>query len=262
MGLYRLYLDEAGDHTFSKSEDVGKRYLGLVGCSIRREDEIDLHERLEAIKRKHLRYYDPDDPPVLHRKEIYQACGAFYPLQDPKTRAAFDHDLLQVIEQIPFRLIVVVIDKNSHQRATHRRLRHPYHYCMQAMLERYCGWLKFSKSQGDVMAEQRGGTEDMELKRACARFYRAGSYYFSSSDAQAVLTTKALKVKSKQQNIAGLQLADILSHPMTRLVLVMHGVLDNLGGTFAEALTRAVEQKWNRQVYQGRIRGYGQVFLT
>ena len=39
MTLYRLYLDESGDHTFTESEEIEKRYLGLVGCSIRREDE-------------------------------------------------------------------------------------------------------------------------------------------------------------------------------------------------------------------------------
>jgi hypothetical protein len=54
---------------------------------------------------------------------------------------------------------------------------HPYHYCLTAILERYCGLLNFVGGIGDVLAESRGESEDTQLKEAYKRVYKAGTRY-------------------------------------------------------------------------------------
>lgn len=263
MARYRLYIDETGDHTNSDASDIGKRYLGLAGVVIAHpEPYATFCVDLEALKRRHLRY-DPDSPPVLHRSDIFQATGAFSPLQDEAKRAAFDADLLTHGAQLDYRIIVVVIDKVDHFTKKYRRLGHPYHYGLVAMLERYCGWLKFSGARGDVMAESRGGKEDRALKDAYRRFHRGGSLFTRSDVPQATLTSKEIKIKPKVLNIAGLQLADLFAHPLTRDVLVEYGRMAPLiAGSFTQKMTAVAQPKYNRQVYQNRIRGYGRILLA
>ena len=110
-----------------------------------------VQERVEALKQKHLPY-DPGRPPILHRVDIVAARGAFTVFQDPAGRAAFDLDLLALINAADFTAFAVVIDKYEHAPKQYRTLKHPYHWTVLALLERYCGWLKFIRQRGDVMA--------------------------------------------------------------------------------------------------------------
>jgi hypothetical protein len=257
----RLYFDETGDHYYATdATDVGKRYLGLIGVSFERDAYLTFQGALEGFKRKHL-HYDPDFPPVLHRKDIVNASGSFYRLQDAGKRAAFDTDLLGLIAATEFRLVGVVIDKHTHAQKTYRALRHPYHYCLQALLERYCGWLSFSGKRGDVMAEARGKAENQALETAYDVVWRTGTSYHGYDLFQRTLTSKKVKIKKKGDNIAGLQLADVLAHAVTREVLIAYARTFSPPVGFAADLGKVIEPKYNRQVYSGRIMGYGRVLL-
>src|SRR5687767_4327382 len=213
MSRYRLYIDESGDHTFQPSAEIGRRYLAVVGAAVNLDgEEVEaLRVRFEQLKQRHLTY-DPDDPPILHREDIVEGSKAFWRLREAARRDAFDLDLLSQIEASDFRLFAVVLDKVTHQDRDYRMLRHPYHYCLHALLESYCGWLRFAGHTGDVMAESRGGAEDRALKTAYSGAYDDGTCYMTGQVAQLALTTREIKLKPKRQNIAGLQLADLLAH--------------------------------------------------
>lgn len=258
---YRLYLDESGDHSSSHPDEIGKRYLGVVGVIFRRDNYDAFRAGLEELKRKHFPY-DIDDPPILHRVDIVNKRGVFSVLSDEGKCRAFDEDLVALIQAAMFRVVAVVIDKVEHGRKKYRRLRHPYHYCMQAMMERYCGWLRFTGNRGDVIAESRGGMEDRALKEAYGAVYASGTYFLPKEHAQTTLTSKHIKIKPKVLNIAGLQLSDLLAHPLTRDVLLAYGRIPDRGSPFADEIARIIEPKYNRQVYQDRINGYGRVILA
>ncbi len=258
---YRLYIDESGDHAGTDSTEIGKRYLGLAGVMFERQQSDEFHQALEQVKRTHLPY-DPDSPPILHRKDILARRGAYRVLLNEESGAAFDRDLLSLIDHARFRVVAVVIDKVEHGQKKYRTLGHPYHYAMHAMLERYCGWLQFIHATGDVMAESRGGTEDRALRDAYESVHSRGTRYTSKETCQRTLTSRQVKLKPKSANVAGLQLADILAHPLARDVLVSYGRLADHGGDFAEAIARLVEPKYNCQHYTGRIQGYGRVLLA
>ncbi len=258
---YRLYVDETGDHFRSDPNDLGQRYLGLTGVCFDREPYFQFQAELEEFKRKHLPY-DPDRPPVLHRRDIVEGHGPFRVLIDDGKRAAFNADLLALVAAADYKVIAIVIDKVEHWEKKYRSLTHPYHYCMEAMLERYCGWLKLGGRRGDVMAEARGKRENEALETAYSSVWSTGTYFMGLDKVRSTLTSRHVKIEKKDRNIAGLQLADLLAHPLTRDVLVAEGRLPDCGGPFANEIAEAVRSKYNRQLFDGRIRGYGRVLLT
>ena len=76
---------------------------------------------------------------------------------------------------------------------------------------------------------------------------------------QSALTSRELKLRQKRANIAGLQLADLLGHPVKHWVLRRYRLLAEEPAPFARRLMEVVEAKFNRHLYDGRIDGYGAV---
>jgi hypothetical protein len=253
---YRLYIDESGDHTYSKLDEVAHRYLALLGVWFRQADDyVAFATDLERFKE---RFFGkrPDNPVVLHRADIINRKGPFGILCDDERRPSFDAGLLEIVSRARFKMICVALDKQTHQ-SQYAYPFHPYHYCLATMLERYSGWLNYKSVVGDVMAESRGKEEDLQLKQAYRRVYESGSIYFSHDKYQKALTSRDIKVRPKSANIAGLQLADVLAYPVKQALMVKRGIVPDPGDVFGKKLFGAVEPKFNRNEWRGQVDGYG-----
>jgi hypothetical protein len=255
----RLYIDESGDHKSSHQTDIGKRYLGVIGVHFQQAAGQQFRRDLEAFKRLHLDY-DEDDPPILHREDIVSRRGPFHVLRHPDRRRRFDDALIDLIGSTRYTVTAVVIDKFQH--GQNRQLVHPYHYCLHAIIERYCGLLDRAGCVGDVIAESRGGVEDGALKRAYEELRDKGTQFCDRERCERTLTSSKLKLRPKGANIAGLQLADILAHPLTRDVLVAYKRSANRGSAFADRVCTSVECRYNNHPRNGHINGYGRVILS
>jgi hypothetical protein len=257
---YRLYIDESGDHVFRHTDEPGHRYLCLLGCFMSVPTYKRFHAALREFLEKHVPH-NPDDPVVLHREDIINQRRSFWRLRDEQIREAFDADLLDLLEKTDFRVIAIVIDKHAHS-SRYPQPAHPYHLGLGYMLQRYCGYLNHVNRQGDVMAESRGGKEDRLLGSSYEFVYDRGVWGVTkASFFQNALTSRQLKLKPKQANIAGLQLADLLAHPVRQAILLEKGRIPGPLGCFAEKLMPMVETKFNRHLYDGRVWGYGKVFF-
>jgi hypothetical protein len=128
-------------------------------------------------------------------------------------------------------------------------------------MERYCGFLGFKNARGDFLAESRGKTEDQQLKNAFDHVYTHGTMQRRASFFRNVLTSKEIKIKPKSANIAGLQLADILAYPCKREILKIERGIEIRTNEFNNEILAAIQAKYNRQIYEDRIRGYGRIFL-
>jgi len=262
MKRYRLYIDESGDHTYYKLEDPAKRYLGLTGIFIETEYyRTTFQPELERLKQEHFPH-NPDEPVILHREDVINRRGPFWRLRYSKKERAFNKDLLQFIKEQDYHIITVVIDKKTHIERYGEVARHPYHYCLAILLERYCGFLNFYDAQGDVLAESRGGTEDKQLKEAYRVIYNAGTQWRGTGFFRRSLTSSEIKLKPKFKNIAGLQLSDLLAYPSKQEVLIEERRINDPGDNFGKQICQCIQAKYNQQVYEGRIRGYGKVFLS
>ena len=258
---YRLYIDESGDHTYSEESKPEKRYLSIIGVAIESEYYRQVFQpQLEALKQTHFPH-SPDEPVILHRKELIGKRGSFWRLRDSKREKEFNNDFLKFLKEMKYALFTVIIDKKTHIERYKESALHPYHYCLVAMLERYCGFLNFYNAKGDVMAESRGGREDMQLKEAYRRIYESGTQFRDLEFFQNSLTSKEIKIKPKSANIAGLQMADLLAHPCKNEFLFEEKRIRRWKDVFGLKICKVISSKYNRHVFNGRVRGYGKVFL-
>jgi len=216
---YRLYIDETGNADLASSANANHRYLSLTGVIVELGYvDSTLFPAMELLKRSFFGSH-ADDPIVLHRKEIVNRLRPFDALRDPLIRQQFDAALLKLVADLDYRVLTVIIDKQLHLQRYSTWQYDPYHYCLMVMIERFVLWLKKRGVQGDVMAESRAGKEDMRLKESFRHVVAQGSDYIGAAIFQERLTSKELKVKAKGNNIAGLQLADMLAHPCFRSAL-------------------------------------------
>ena len=257
---YRLYVDEVGNSDLGASQNPNHRYLSLTGVIFELEYvRTTVFPTVEDLKKRYFNSH-PDDPLILHRKELVNKKPPFTALHDPQIEAGFNQELLQLLTDFDYAVITVVIDKLEHQRRYQVWKFDPYHYCLTVLVERYVLWLQERHARGDVMAESRGGKEDRRLKDSFNRVYERGSDYIRSEIFASHLTSCQLKVKPKSNNIAGLQIADLIAHPSFKAVQARKNrqpLPENFGGLIAEILENT---KLHRST-QGKIDGWGRKWL-
>jgi hypothetical protein len=153
-----------------------------------------------------------------------------------------------------------MIDKLDAQSKEKWREKHPYHYLMQILVEKYARFLVRMNSKGDIMPEGRKGVKDDRLQEAYSTVRREGLYYFPAEKIRDRIPHDKLKFRYKAENIAGLQLADLLAHPSHMYVrsIRRHPVaLGQYAGSVKEIL---VGSKYDRSD-QGKIDGFGIKYL-
>lgn len=213
-----------------------------------------LFQDVETLKTKYFNSH-PDDPVILHRKEILNKKYPFKNLRNPEIEKSFNQDILNYFMNWEYTVISVLIDKfEHHQRYTTWKY-DPYHYCLEILSERFYRFLMDQNSVGDVMVESRGGKEDTRLKKAYRRIFETGTNYIDAKDFENVLTSRELKVKPKSANIAGLQIADLLAFPARRYILRYYGKLEDKRQTFNEKIIDILKEKFYKR--GNKIEGYG-----
>lgn len=261
--FYRLYIDESGDHYYHKESDkTEERYLCLLGvCFELGNYEYDFQPQFEQFKIKHFSRDIDDKIIILHRKELINKQGHFSVLKDPAKEKSFNHDLLGIMSEGKFSIIAVVIDKKTHIRKWGINAAHPYHYCLLALVQRFVGFLNHFNVKGDVLAESRGGNEDLQLKSEYTHLYRTGTPYVSGDNFQRVLSSKEIKLKKKEQNIAGLQVADLFAYSCKQDILLRNKAIMKYEGKFGQKLLKIAEAKYNRWALFNKVDGYGRVLI-
>lgn len=254
---YRIYIDEVGNPDLESSDNPNHRFLSLTGVIVELSHvESVIHPQMEAIKSRYFRSH-PDDPVIFHRKEMVNAKHPFEALKDPVVLEKFDRELLELLSTWDYTVITVCLDKKKHKETYTTWRYDPYHYCLAVLLERYVFYLNRANSQGDVMAESRGGKEDRRLKDSFHRLWDHGTEYVDSPQFQRTLTSRQLKVKPKANNIAGLQLCDLVAHPSRNEILREHEQLGREMGAFANKIIEILRRKYDQR--DGRT--YGKKFL-
>jgi len=255
---YRLYLDEVGNSDLKSAADPNHRFLSLTGIIVSLSYvRTVLHPQLEQLKQNYFGSH-PDDPLVLHRKELLYGHPPFSVLKDTDTRERFDHELLQLLRNWSYVVVTVTVDKKEHLDLYGAWSQDPYHYALQILMERFIFFLDAIDAVGDILAESRGGKDDMRLKKEFTRIYETGSSFLDASRFSIRLTSKQLKVKPKVANISGLQLADLIAHPSRMEILEEHGkIVTRRANPFAKQVIAILQDKY----YKKGNRVYGKKML-
>lgn len=261
--LYRLYIDEVGNHDMGPALREEERFLTLFGVwTSLGEVAGTIQPEMGAIKEEFFQS-DPDNPVIFHRKDISRFRGAFSVLYgDPAMRKRFGDRMLKAYGDWAFVACAVTIDKREHL-SRYQVWRHaPYHYCLEVLLERYVLYLHYRNLKGDVMIEARNPTLDEKLKASFSRLYREGTGQLPAELVQNCLTSSQIKLSKKSANVTGLQLADLLAHSAHYDVLLDNGLVQHQESEYGKEIARILNSaKYNRDARTGRIPGYGKKLL-
>jgi len=211
---------------------------------------------MESLKSKYFGSH-PDDPVIFHRKEMMNGRHPFEVLKSDEIRLRFDKELLELLSYWNYVVITVCIDKKKHKETYSTWRFEPYHYCLAVLLERFAFFLDQNGSKGDVIAESRGGREDTRLKDSFERLWMNGTEYIDPKIFQGALNSRQLKVKLKSNNIAGLQLADLIAHSSRDEILAEQGIINRNFTPFASQIISILQSKY----YQHGGPIYGKKFI-
>jgi Protein of unknown function (DUF3800) len=115
MSLYRIYIDETGNHDMTHADDPNQRFLALTGVILESEYNISvIQPDMDTIKRQFF-LHDPDTPVIFHRKEMVNRRPPFEALRDAEVEKGFNQTILHSLERWKYYVITVVIDKKAHR---------------------------------------------------------------------------------------------------------------------------------------------------
>ena len=209
---YVMFMDEAGDHNL-RNIDSSYPAFCLAGCIF---ESVYYHAiarpRVDALK---MRFWGRTDV-ILHSRYIRKQQGPFVFLGDREKREEFYTAINDLVSELEFTILAVVILKAAHLNEHGSAARHPYHLALESILERYAAFMRTHDdiNSGYVLAESRGKQPDQLLKTEYRRLRDL------ESDRRPDLSNiTGLWMEKKSANLVGLQIADLVAYPIAAKVL-------------------------------------------
>lgn len=239
-----LFLDESGDHNLSVIDPQYPMFV-LGGVIL----EVDyakgpLTDAVNDFKRRMLGRTDI----VLHTADIIRNRNGFERMKDAGFRAEFLNGLNALMRWAEYRAVACSVHKTAHLARYGFGAVDPYMLSLDVLVERFCMDVGDVARGGYIVAEKRDPVLDRGLDLAWLNLKINGTRFMQAHDIDNRIGGLALRAKS--DNIAGLQLADLVVSPIGRHVL---GKPDREDWTI-------VESKFRRSP-KGKIDGYGLVCL-
>ncbi len=208
------FFDECGDHSLSK---IDKDFPLFLLCTVIVEREAYAHQVIPAMAAFKLRYFAHEGI-NLHSREIRKADGPFSILQNETVRKSFLPELSALIATLPFTLFITAIHKQAYAQRYGNGAKNPYDVALEYSFERVLHFMEERKeNQLPVIAEARGQQEDDALRASFHRLMTQGTYYNKAERFQKLVCP--ISFRRKQDNIAGIQVADLCAHPTARHLL-------------------------------------------
>lgn len=206
-----MFLDESGDHSLVKIDQSYPMFV-LAGCIFDVDYIEELEKRVNILK---LKYFGKTDV-ILRSYDIRKQKREFSCLIDSQFRQKFYDDLNQLISQLDFSIIAVAINKLKLKKL-YSDPDNPYNLCLQFILERSMMYL--GKTQEKIMfrIESRETHNDQKLATEYENFRNNSNTFFLQEERISKLID--LSFNQKSQNVAGMQLADLVAYPIGKWVL-------------------------------------------
>jgi len=239
-----LFLDESGDHNLSV---IDPQYpLFVLGGVILDQDyaEAELTGELNAFKQALFGQTDI----VLHTADITRNKNGFENLKDVAFRNRFYAALNALMRRIRYSVVACAVRKDEHLSRYGVAALDPYLLSLDVLVERFCFEIGNVSGGGVIVAERRDPTLDRELELAWLNLKIQGTRYLQAKHIEDRIL--GLNLRAKGDNIAGLQLADLVVSPIGRHVL----------GKPDKEDWKIVQEKFRRSP-AGKIEGYGLVVL-
>lgn len=212
-----IYMDESGDHSLVSIDNDYPIFV-LACCIVSKADYVSIIDpEFQKFKFK----YFGHDMVVLHAHDIRKSKDIFSILLNKEIREQFFADLNGIVDISPFSLVATVIKKIEYAEK-YKSPRSAYTIALQFCLERIHDFLMRNSQRNKlthIVVESRGRKEDEELE---LEFHRIISNYYDSKATHKRpynSTPFEIMFMHKQANSTGMQLADLVAHPIGRHVL-------------------------------------------
>lgn len=204
---YIIFADESGDHGIASINPENPVFV-LVFCIFRKADYISIVK--QAVAKLKMVFWG-HDLVVLHNHEIRKSKGEFNFLFDEEVRSLFLHALNEMIKNIPFFIAATAIDKRY--LGEESNCTNPYVLALGSCLNQTLDFLEKEQQQRlitHIIVESRGKPEDRDL-----------GFAFDEIAAEMLPERYPLDIRfaNKQTNSSGLQIADLVAHPIARHVV-------------------------------------------
>ncbi|MEK9137306.1 MAG: DUF3800 domain-containing protein [Bacteroidota bacterium] len=228
---YVIFLDECGGHSRPVEGELQAFCLCAIAVEERVYEEIFV-PRWEGLKARFLLYRDSVSGLVRGKSAVTHEPGLRpdklrYRLRHiPNGVALFEKELSEFIEQVPFDVVAAVVLKREHfQQYGNNPIdaflpSSIYSVCLDFIMERSVHFLshKGNGAYGRIVAESREKREDAILQYEFVRLQLEGTQYISGSWFRQQLSP-TIEFRVKADNVAGLQLVDVLARPIAEKAL-------------------------------------------
>ncbi len=211
FGEYIIYVDESGDHSLTSVDEQHPVFV-LAFCIFKKSDYTGIV--LPMVNQFKFDFWG-HDLAILHNREIRRPEKDFGFLRvSEELRERFFSRLNQLMEELPFSIIATVIDKRR-LKEKYSQPHSPYETALKFCLERAYSYLKDQSGvehATNIIVEQRGASEDKDLELAFRRIVDSGNWHSRRLPFEIILA-------NKKTNSCGLQIADLVAHPIGRYVI-------------------------------------------
>ncbi len=208
------FFDECGDHSLTK---INPQFSIFLLCMVVVERKAYAQQIIPEMAAFKLRYFAHEGF-NLHNRDIRKSEGPFTILQNSHVRHRFLSELSEMIKTLPFTLFCTAIQKDSYKTRYGDKARNPYDVALEYSFERALHFLEsHNETALPVIAETRGKQEDDELRASFYNLMTKGTHYNRAERFR--LLECPISFRRKNDNIAGIQLADLCAHPVARHVL-------------------------------------------
>jgi hypothetical protein len=207
-----MFLDESGDHSLSA---IDPQYPVFVLGGIIADKEYAEGPMAEAVARFKDEMGLPEDL-VLHTSDISRNRDGFERVKEPEYRHEFFRRLNELMTSLEYKVVACVVRKDEHLARYGLAAGDPYMFSLDVLVERFCFEIG-SGPPGVIVAESRNPTLDNQLELAWLNLKIQGTLFLRASKITSCVSS--LNIREKKENIAGLQLADLVVSPIGRHVL-------------------------------------------
>ena len=240
-----VFLDESGDHNLQVIDPLYPVFV-LGGVLV---DEEYAAGRLEQDLRDFKRDVFGREDLILHTADMTRNRRGFESLIGPARRARFYEALNALVRSAPIEVLACAVRKPEYVRRHGVSAADPYTVGLRVLVEQLCHAVGDVAAGGRIVAERRGPELDRQIDLAWEALQLQGAGEVTPATIRDRLV--GLEHRHKHENVAGLQLADLVVSPIGRYLI----------GKASHDDFRIVEEKFRRRPTTGDYAGVGLTVL-
>ena len=156
----------------------------------------------------------------MHSRDVRKCDKEFQILFDPEIKREFYTQINQIVSSSDYSIIASVINKEKYIKKYGKLASDVYEIALSFIIERSIFYLddqSGSEKKLSILIEKRGKNEDTRLHEHFQRLCSWGTGYVSPERIRAYCGN--IEFNSKNDDVNGLQVADLIAYPIARYVI-------------------------------------------